>query len=165
MARGSGPVTPQLQGCCRLLWRSPPELGLTTTVLLIKLLWGVTAPPGNEMLECPWSSLHRGSFSRSGWGPRAGCRHAGLEHGTPVTRRPPTECLDKEGGSCKWEKVFVLKPSELLLQGTNALRPSRAEGAFQGAFLRLTAKLPLPPLSQSSPRVAGPHQPPYPVRR
>ncbi|MBZ3876068.1 Pleckstrin homology domain-containing family A member 8 [Sciurus carolinensis] len=33
----------------------------------------------------------------------------GLECCTPVARRPLAECLDKEGGNCMGEKVFVLK--------------------------------------------------------
>lgn len=67
----------------------------------------------------------------------AACRLRGLEPCTPpVTRRLLTECLDKEGGSCLGEKVFVLKfNAYLLLQGMNALSQSRGS-------LHLPAKLP-----------------------
>ena len=104
----------------------PQAQSLTTLVLLIKLRAGsrtcsweldIRTP---ESLEFTAQELHLPTCvpqpETGGW-----VQAWGLDHCTPVTRRPLTECLDEEGGSCLGEKVFVFKFSEQSLRGVNVL--------------------------------------------
>lgn len=96
--------------------KDPQAPFLTTRVLLVKLLSGFRIPLGTRILDSRFPGAHSTGAASTNIRPptkdRRWVQAWGLEHRTPVTRRPLTECLAAEGGSCLGEKVFVLKFSE-----------------------------------------------------
>lgn len=106
--------------------KGPQTHFLTIHVFLLKLLAGFRICPWERDIRTPDSleftaqELHLPTSVpqpvTGGW-----VQAWGLDHCTPVTRRPLTECLDREGGSCPGEKVFVSKFSEQSGRGVHAL--------------------------------------------